>query len=303
MRKSINNSIIDSYNSLYSNPSAAEKVEITSAGSFLNDSAKKGAQPVRVVLCDKGITDFQEFINKKTFSAAFITSGAKLTDGLVSRIKKSMNISVIGLQKYLFDPQLAIKLNSAGAECLRLGEFRNDFTLCEPLLREAEYIFLDMSSVKSADFPIDLNSGNPNGFTSDEICHVARYAGFSCSLKAVFIYGIDEKMPGVCTNLTAQVIWHIVNGIVSNVSEHPEEKPEKKKTSGNFEHKIVTIDGENDTITFLKSRVTGRLWIEIPIVKKEKIAYAPCSEADYQVACKGEVPARWVFYYNKYNIY
>ncbi len=302
MTESVKSRITESYNKLYSDPRAEGKIEILPLESFRATDTRKGNASVKIVLCDEDVRDFTKVIGKKSFSAAFIISGAGLSEDFVAKIKRQKSISVIGLQKYLFDPQLAMSLNNAGAETLRLGEIRDDLTLCEPLLREAEYIFIDMSSVKSADFPLDTETGNPNGFRSDEICGIARYAGFSCSLKAVFIYGIKKEMPGVCNNLAAQVIWHVINGLVSNVPEHPEEISGKRKSSGSFEHKIVPLNGSDDAITFLKSRTTGRLWIEIPVVKKEKTIFIPCSEADYQTTCTGEVPARWVFYYNKYNV-
>lgn len=302
MEKSANSRIEESYGKLYSDPRAEGKFEFLPLESFRKASAKKGETSVKIILCDEDISDFTEVIGKRNISAAFVISGAGLSDDFVAATKKQKSISVIGLQKYLFDPQFAINLNNAGAETLRLGEIRDDITLCEPLLREAEYIFIDMTSVKSADFPLDTEEGNPNGFSSDEICGIARYAGFSCALKAVFICGIKKDMPGVCNNLAAQVVWHVINGLVSNLTERPEDISKKGKTSGNFEHKIVPIDGSDDAITFLKSRTTGRLWIEIPVVKKEKNIFIPCSEADYQATCRGEIPARWVFYYNKYNV-
>lgn len=314
-RISASKAIIERYGRLAADARAAGKAEVLSAealtaGISTIQSHRAAAPkrrksqdgPVRIVICGSELPDIKDIIREKRFHATFVVSGEGADEmaGAMAGCRKGL--SVIGLQKYLFDQSIALSLNNSGAETLHLGEFRDNMRSCEPLMRESEYIFIDMRSVKYSDYPWNAEKGNPNGFTASEICHLARYAGFSCRLKGVFIFGTDDSAPGVCHNLTAQTIWHIVNGIASNIAENPNNMTQRKKAAGQFEHKIVTFDGGNYSINFLKSRVTGRLWFEIPVVKKNKNIFVPCSEADYQTACNGEVPNRWVFYYDKHNI-
>lgn len=298
--------IIGRYGRLTADARAAGRVEILPAESYeplVPGNKKSQAARVRIVVCGRELPEITEIIREKRFQATLVVSGEGLDrlSGVMAGCRKGL--SIIGLQKYLFDPEIALKLNNSGTETLHLGEFRDNMRFCEPLMRESEYIFIDMRSVKYSDYPWNADMGNPNGFTASEICHLARYAGFSCGLKGVFIFGTDDSAPGVCHNLAAQTIWHIVNGIASNIAENPNNMVQRKKAAGQFEHKIVTFDGGSDSINFLRSRITGRMWFEIPVVKKNKNIFVPCSEADYQAACNGDVPNRWVFYYNKHNIF
>ena len=49
------------------------------------------------------------------------------------------------------------------------------------------------------------------------------------------------------------------------------------------------------------SAATGRWWIEVPVIKKNTTELLACTAADYQTACEGQVPVRWLYYYNRLN--
>ncbi len=282
-----------------------ERVKISTINEYLTTLRKKSTTKSNIlshiVLCNEKFPDLTALNIGKNFSAAIIGSGAGLPASLVENIRKQKNFSLIGAQKYLFPPQKEALLNSAGFGTIHLGEFRDNMASVEPLLRNVKYVFLDMTSVKHSDYPWEGNT-NPNGFFANEICQIARFIGFSCDLKAVFVYGLPKsKCPQVCANLAAQVAWHIADAVANNIKEDPAKERKKGKLPNQFEHRIIDFCSHGDTLTFITSVATGRWWIEVPIIKKNTTELMPCTEEDYHTAAEGQVPMRWLYYYNKLN--
>ncbi|MCI1719833.1 MAG: hypothetical protein LKM37_02235 [Bacteroidales bacterium] len=310
MAKGKLDSIISSYKSLYAEKDVRSAAKLMSAPDEKNFSAAlkknlKSKLPT-VVLCGENIPSLRGIIGAKPFTAALISSGNFLaspeeTFPLLTN-KNLTNFSLIGVQRYLFNPAIDVFLNDSGFETLHLGEIRDDMTQCEPLMRDAQYIFIDMRSVKYADYPWSEEEGNPNGFMSNEICQVVRYAAFSQKLKAIFIFGISEKVRRpICDALVSQVVWHVFDGIASNLKEDPMISISKGKLAMQFMRKIVDMSGGSDAISFITSLNTGRWWMEIPVEKKKNNILVPCSASDYKSACEGNIPIRWLFYYRKCN--
>ncbi len=207
------------------------------------------------------------------------------------------SFSSIGYQSYMYDPRILHELHSHYFEDMRLGVLRDNITLCEPLVRDAEYAFIDMRAVRYSDYPSSNNS-NPNGLYAEEICTIARYIGLGCNLKAVFIFGTARsKQLTVCYKLIAQTIWHLCGGIESNIPE----SPTNEKLEDYFSRKIVSMGDNGENITFATSGTTKRWWMEIP-VNENNIKYVPCSIEDYKTACSGEVPLKWLFFYQKHTL-
>ena len=299
----VKNPVKDSYKKLYALSKGMERCVVSTLEEFVSTAAskKKAKDQVDIVVCGERFPDIPSLRLGRNFSSALISSGEDLPVELISAIKKQKIFSAIGLQKYLFMPELDIAMSSCGFETLNLGALRDDMTACEPLLRNVKYVFLDMNCIKHADYPWDGNT-NPKGFYSNEICQVARYIGFSCDLKAVFLYGIPEKKcPKVCANMAAQTAWHIADAVANNIVEDPAAEKKKGKLSSQFEHRIVDFMSHGDTLTFINSSVTGRWWMEVPVVKKNTTELVPCSVSDYRAATESQVPIRWLFYYNKFN--
>ena len=205
------------------------------------------------------------------------------------------SFSNIGYQSYRYSPDTMQKLQLRYFEEMRLGILRSNLTLCEPLVRNCEYAFIDMHSVRYSDYP---HSGNsyPNGMYAEEICTVARYIGLSQRLKSIFLFG-EECSNGeltICNRLISEVIWHICEGIASNIIENPNEKTAEEL----LQKKIVTLGENGEDITFITSYTTRRWWMEVPAKDGTNIC-VPCSIEDYKCACSGEIPLRWLFFYQK----
>ena len=255
---------------------------------------KKFTKKEPFILLSSSFPDTEDLIKKKG-KVSLITSGESFSKEKNLFICKNLNI--IGLQAFLFEKKEIMIANSKGVETLNLGEIRDDIRGCEPLLRNSEYVFLNVKSIKHSDYQ---GSCNPNGFYSEEICQVGHYIGCSKNLKGVFIYNITDNDNPAESNLLAQIIWHIANGIYLNIAENPEDAYKKGRASANFEHKIVEFNND-DNIIFIKSLKSQRMWMEVPIIKNNKTALIPCSEADFQQAIDGNIPFKWLFFYNKCN--
>lgn len=206
-------------------------------------------------------------------------------------------LSVIGYQNYYAEPQTVSDAGKKYFELLRIADIRDDIKAVEPLVREAETVCLDMRSVRRSDYPIS-DDANPNGLYSEEVCTIARYIGFSFKLKSLYIYGMEKKMPAVCYRLIAETVFHTCEAMLCNICEDPSDAAQRER----FEQKIVTFPDGGSHISFLNSPQTGRWWMEISDSHNKLTQYIPCSLSDYNTACNGEIPSRWLFFYQKYII-
>ncbi len=179
-------------------------------------------------------------------------------------------------------------------ESVRLGLIRKNIDITEPYLRDSTILSIDFSSIKHADAPGQAVS-SPNGFSAEDICQIARYAGFGDNLKVVGLFDIcpffDQN--NVTSNLAAQVIWYFLEGYSHRINEIPLENPEE------FRKFIISYDKSN-TLVFYKSLLTNRWWCEVPGVGSKSHIIA-CSEADYKAAGKNEIPDRWIKILKKIN--
>ncbi len=207
--------------------------------------------------------------------------------------------SWIGFQNYHTDPALKEAARKKACEMLRLGSFRHNSALAEPLLREAACHFIDMRAVRAADAP-DAADPSPNGLYAEEICTLARYMGLSPRFVACHIYGypaaVHTSDGGQIAKLVAQVIWHLTEGLCVSLKEDPQ------RDEAHFERKAVQMGEDGQELVFLHSVQSGRWWMEVPNFKlPSEPLIISCSTEDYMVACKGEVPTKWLFYYQKSN--
>ncbi len=267
---------------------------------------------VAIVNCGTELPSASVWHPGKAYSAALVSPNSYDTDieetdnsnychNIINQIfadEYVAGFSNIGYQSYRYNPQILNKFQTRYFEHMRLGALRSNITLCEPLVRDCNYAFLDMRAVRYSDYPSGINS-NPNGLYAEEICTIARYIGLGSCLKAVFVFGMesDARQLTVCNKLVAETIWHLCEGIASNIPEDPI----NEGLEDYFSKKVVSMGDNGENITFITSATTQRWWMEIP-VNKEDIQYIPCSLEDYRVACKGEVPLKWLFFYQKYAL-
>lgn len=257
-----------------------------------------------IVNCAENLPSMAAILPERPYNAALV-SGESYTEEegniLHTLLKQSclINFSNLGYQGYRYAPQVLQKLRERYFEEMRLGEIRDNISLCEPLVRDSEFVFFDLRSIRYSDYPYSPNA-NPNGLYAEEACQIARYIGLGQKLSSVFLFGGQKSAThlAVCNKLIAEIIWHICEGISVNLIENPLEKG----TEECFLRKIVSLGDNGQEIIFITSSNTDRWWMEISTHKGKYVKMVPCSVLDYQTACKGEVPLRWLFFYTKYAL-
>jgi formiminoglutamase len=209
------------------------------------------------------------------------------------------NYTNMGYQSYFVDNDMTILMNKLFFDFYRVGMLRQNLEETEPLLRNADLLNIDISSVRFSDAPANENA-SPNGFYGEEICQICRYAGMSDKLSSAGFYEINPLLDNnhQTAKLTAQMIWFLIEGFSLRKNDNP-------RTSADDFYKYHVFNKKLDTeILFHKSKKTGRWWMEVPfpIDKSEKHLrhyLIACSYKDYQTAINDELPDRWWQTYQK----
>tara|TARA_R110002050_G_scaffold184989_1_gene318760 strand:- start:15597 stop:16763 length:1167 start_codon:yes stop_codon:yes gene_type:complete len=209
------------------------------------------------------------------------------------------NYATIGYQTYFNSQEEIDLMDHLYFESYRLGQVSKNITIVEPVLRDANIVSIDLSSVKGAE--VSLNQKySPNGLDGKEICAIARYAGISNKVSS---FGIYEYKPSkddeITSMLVSQILWYFVEGV--NYRVHDDDFSDEKY----YQKFIVLIDLEE--LVFYKSNKTGRWWIEIPFLaevnnKLKRHTLLPCMHQDYLDACNNKVPDRWYKAFQKNSI-
>ncbi len=155
---------------------------------------------------------------------------------------------------------------------LRLSDLREDLSLSEPCLRDSDSIIFNCDSLSASEAGY-MTGMSGSGLTIMEACQLFRYAGAGQSLSSVGIYGYqyDADEAGMTANALAQMIWYLLEGSI--LREDPEKSP--------LTRYIVQPKEHDYSLSFYKSEVSGRWWIENKTGRK-----IPCSYYDYRKACE-----------------
>ncbi len=200
---------------------------------------------------------------------------------------KLSRYAVLGFQTYLCNSMTLKLLAKHGYEAIRLGAVRANIAGVEPVLRDTHILTLTPSSVRSSD-----GGDSPNGLYAEELCQLSWYAGRAEFLNLAISYGFSDN--DLTCQLVAQSLWHIIDGYTERESE--------LLTGQNVKRFIVDRGGTGEELQFLQSSITNRWWMAIPTPENGKYIPVACTYEDYQKACAHEIPNRWLFFYQKFNI-
>jgi len=211
-----------------------------------------------------------------------------------------LNYSNIGYQTFL-NSQTDIELmQQLFFETYRVGGLRKDMDEIEPIVRNAEMLALDISSVRQSDAPGNANS-SANGFYGEEICQISMFAGLSDKLSSFGIYEYNPILDyhSQTSQLIAHTLWYFVEGFTHRQNDILFKEPDQY-----FQHTVPVTNALTELI-FHQSKKTGRWWIEVPFfhikTQQDKKYFLPCSKNDFELACRDEVPERWWRTYHKLN--
>lgn len=211
---------------------------------------------------------------------------------LLAGHKSKMNHYVnIGYQTYLNDQQIVNRFLKRRSDLIRIGDVRQAIYLTEPLLRDSDIAVFDISAIRQSDAPGTFIA-SPNGFYGEEICLLSRYAGISDNLKIFGLFDVNPEydIRNQTSGLAAQIVWFFLEGFSQKQYETP---VLSLSNSGRFIRYHVRLTDIEDDMIFVKSNLTDRWWIEIPL-GEDQSKYVACSHEDYLKANRNEVPDRWM---------
>lgn len=210
--------------------------------------------------------------------------------------------SNVGYQTYFVGQKSVELMEELKFDAYRLGEIQQDMTRAEALVRNADFVSVDMGAIRQSDAPAN-GSPSPHGFYGEEFCRMMRFAGASDKTTCVGIFELNPLFDnhGQTAHMAAQALWYFTEGFFSRKSDNPRLNPDI------FKHYFVDLEDQGVVLDFYKSKLTDRWWVKVPCENDElREVYTdhlmlPCTYADYQQAMQGDVPALWWKYYQRLN--
>lgn len=208
------------------------------------------------------------------------------------------NFSNVGYQTYFVNQESLSVMDKLYFDVHRLGEFAQDISLAEPVIRNANMVSFDMGAIRSADAAGNANA-TPNGFDGEEACRIARYAGINDKLTSIGFYEFNPAYDnnGQTAFLLAQMVWYFVDGFYARKKDFP-----LTPKSQFIIYRTSLKDGTGE-MTFVKSKKSDRWWMQVPYPsgqsQNERYHLVPCRYDDYQIAVNGDMPDLWWRTYQK----
>jgi formiminoglutamase len=92
------------------------------------------------------------------------------------------------------------------------------------------------------------------------------------------------------------MIWYFIEGFYHR-------KGDKNFISNDYLMYEVHLGGEPETIRYFKSKKSEKWWMEVPKIENDgmfnRSRMIACSYGDYKDAQEGNIPDRWLNYFNK----
>ena len=180
----------------------------------------------------------------------------------------------IGFQTFLNSQEEIDLLNKLNFEFHRIGDLNKDIQKVEPLLRNTHLLSIDFKSIKASELNFVHNFSN--GFESDQLCSISRYAGLSNSISAIGFFELLNS--SISSSLLSQAIWYFIEGLSLRIDEDP-----KSESFNGYTYNVIC---EGINLKFYNSELSQKWWVEF-ISKKnyENIILLPCDKNDYLNAC------------------
>jgi arginase family enzyme len=224
-----------------------------------------------------------------------VASPLSFGEGLGVRLLHFCNI---GYQSYYVQQQDLDYFSDRHFEAYRLGEVREEnMRGCEPVIRDSDLLAVSMNAVKYSDAPA-ASVSSPNGFTGEEICQLAFYAGLSHRCRSLGIFDVvpQNDIQDITAKLAAQMAWYFIDGVTKRNPGSPE------NDNQNFKKFLIYFDQLHHHLCFYKNMQTERWWMEVPSLSGENNnLIISCTQDDYVKAAEQEIPDRWWKAYQRIN--
>ena len=199
----------------------------------------------------------------------------------------------LAYQSYLIDPLAVAILEKLYFEAFRIGQIRSNLQEIEPAIRNADLVSFDVTAIRSSDAPGNANA-QPFGLTGEEACQICWYAGHNEKLSSIGFYEYNPQYDDAhkkTASVVATMIWYFIEGYYHR-------KNDQNFRGNDFMKYSVSMPVEPEVITFIKSKMSEKWWMEVPypngLERYSRNSLVPCSYGDYQTAVKGEVPERYI---------
>ena len=204
----------------------------------------------------------------------------------------------LAYQSYLTHQKELELLEKLSFEAVRLGMVKENIKEIEPMVRDADMMTIDMSSLQAIYAPGAFDS-KVYGLTGEEACQLCWYAGQNEKMSSLGLYNYDtvrDDSDKKTAFVMSTMIWYFIEGYYHR-------KGDKNFKSNDYLMYEVHLGGDPDTIRFYKSKLSERWWMEVPnsddsgLFNRNRML--ACNYSDYELAVKGEVPDRWISFYQK----
>ncbi|MBL0181252.1 MAG: formimidoylglutamase [Chitinophagaceae bacterium] len=187
----------------------------------------------------------------------------------------------IGFQSYFVHPRMLETMDKLRFDCHRVGVAKENIEEMEPVIRNTHLLSFDISAIKNSESPASRLS--PNGFSGEEACALARFAGMSTNVSSFGIYGYQPQldMHDLSAKQIAQMLWYFIDG---KSRSKQEAAMDDRHSFNEFHTRFTEVES-----VFIQSKRTGRWWMQLPDKK-----FIACSHADYLHASHNEIPERWL---------
>ena len=192
-------------------------------------------------------------------------------------------------QQYLTPPEVLVALEKLHFETMSVGEVRADRRQAEPLVRQADFMSVDIAALRWQDAP-GYYPANPFGLGNEEATQLCWYAGHNEQLSSFGLYGYraDQDLHGLAAATLATMLWYFVEGFYHR-------KPETGFGTFRFLTYTVVLPGNPDRLVFYKSRRAEKWWMEVERLGDNAVKrVVPCTYEDYLNASQGDLPQRWI---------
>ncbi|GAB4234136.1 MAG: formimidoylglutamase [Ekhidna sp.] len=204
----------------------------------------------------------------------------------------------LAYQSYLVDQKDLELLEKLSFEAIRLGMVKENIKEMEPLVRDADMMMFDVSALQAFYAPGAVDA-KVYGLTGEEACQLFWYAGQNEKMSSLGLYNYladSDSEDRKTAFVMATMIWYFIEGYYHR-------KGDKNFKSNDYLLYEVHLGGEPDTIRFYKSKLSERWWMEVPNPNEQGLfnrnRMLACNYSDYELALKGEVPDRWMNFFEK----
>ncbi len=184
------------------------------------------------------------------------------------------HLSVIGSQAQYTNADFLATNQQSFFSSYRLGEVRKNIGMCEPEIRMSDLLGIDLGVLKSSEVESTTHVSSV-GFTVEELCQLAHYAGRSEQNKVFTIFNCSQTMAEIAIDVIGTLSWYFLYGLDMSGLQYPPKV-------NNMITYVVEGSIYSETLVFYKDDLHQKWWLKSPYPKKKLAQENPLIACDYQ---------------------